>query len=275
MGLQVRGSLIVAIVTKGASVPLTFMFLYYCEKMDLAGWNVPYDGSTWPSSSVGDMSFHTDCNKDCNCHQDLYEPVCDDNNKQYFSPCFAGCYSVNSSLDQVYSNCSCLLSVNSSMTVSANACHYGCTKMYYVLAILFLCLTLMSCIFIPIQTVILRIHSDLDKTFSLGIMWMFARVLGAIPGPIILGAAIDVTCVVWGKTCKEDKASCWIYDNQLLGRNVCIFSTAVNFGATIMLLIAYLFYQTSKHKKTASYQLSSDIKQSETQTETQSNDIKD
>ena len=44
MGLQVKGSLIVAIITKGASVPLTLMFLFYCEKMDIAGWNVPYDG---------------------------------------------------------------------------------------------------------------------------------------------------------------------------------------------------------------------------------------
>ena len=46
LGLQVKGSLIVAIITKGASVPLTFMFLFYCEKIDLAGWNVPYDGET-------------------------------------------------------------------------------------------------------------------------------------------------------------------------------------------------------------------------------------
>ena len=54
---------------------------------------------------------------------------------------------------------------------------------------------------------------------------------GAIPGPIILGSAIDATCVVWGKGCEEGMTSCWIYDNQLLGRNVCIFTTSVNFGA--------------------------------------------
>ena len=43
LGLQVRGSLIVAIITKGASVPLTIMFLFTCDKMDLAGWSAPYD----------------------------------------------------------------------------------------------------------------------------------------------------------------------------------------------------------------------------------------
>ena len=72
---------------------------------------------------------------------------------------------------------------------------------------------------------------------------------GAIPGPIILGSAIDATCVVWGKGCEEGMTSCWIYDNQLLGRNVCIFTTSVNFGACLLLTIAYLFYMASIRKK--------------------------
>ena len=58
---------------------------------------------------------------------------------------------------QIYSNCSCLVSGNSTSTVSPDSCHYGCNKLYIVLAVLFVCLTLMSCIFIPIQTVILRL----------------------------------------------------------------------------------------------------------------------
>lgn len=41
--LQVKGDLIVAIITSAASVPLTFIFFFYCKKLDVAGWNVPYD----------------------------------------------------------------------------------------------------------------------------------------------------------------------------------------------------------------------------------------
>lgn len=265
--LQVKGDLIVAIITSAASVPLTFIFFFYCKKLDVAGWNVPYDENSSNRTSMNGLNFHSPCNENCNCRADLYEPVCDQDMKQYFSPCFAGCTTVNSSSEQIYSNCSCLLSDNSTRTVSAASCHYGCTKLYYVLAVLFLCLMLMTCIFIPIQTVILstdegtqaimdnicgsyRIHSDLDKTFSLGIMWMFARVLGAIPGPIILGAIIDSTCIVWGKGCHDDsKSSCWIYDSQLYGRNIFLFSTTVNFGATVFLVLAFLSYQYSKKKQ--------------------------
>ena len=79
---------------------------------------------------------------------------------------------------------------------------------------------------------------------------------GAIPGPIMLGIGIDATCVVWGKGCQEGVTSCWIYDNEMLGRNVCIFSTAVNFGAAVMLTIAYLFYMASIRKKENSYTIS-------------------
>ena len=45
--------------------------------------------------------FYSECNKNCSCHLDLYNPVCDHNNKQYFSPCFAGCTDVVSSSEQV------------------------------------------------------------------------------------------------------------------------------------------------------------------------------
>ena len=68
---------------------------------------------------------------------------------------------------------------------------------------------------------------------------------GQIPGPIILGAALDDTCIVWGETCRNDITSCWVYENNLLARNLTIFSVVVCFGTLVMLILAYIFYQRS------------------------------
>ena len=41
-------------------------------------------------------------------------------------------------------------------TVTAAACHSGCDKTYYVLPMLFVGTALVNCVYIPVQTIILR-----------------------------------------------------------------------------------------------------------------------
>lgn len=72
------------------------------------------------STFMTGLNFYSPCNENCSCHADLYAPVCDQNNKQYFSPCFAGCTTVSSSSEQVQ------VSVSSSSHVTVCFCLFVC-----------------------------------------------------------------------------------------------------------------------------------------------------
>lgn len=42
-----------------------------------------------------------ECNKDCQCTRQTFQPVCGSDNKtNYFSPCYAGCHPFNSYMNQ-------------------------------------------------------------------------------------------------------------------------------------------------------------------------------
>lgn len=41
----------------------------------------------------GPLDNNYNCNSDCNCQGEVYQPVCSQNGLNYFSPCFAGCKS--------------------------------------------------------------------------------------------------------------------------------------------------------------------------------------
>ena len=72
--------------------------------------------------------------------------------------------------------------------------------------------------------------------------------LGLIPGPLLLGALLDATCVVWGETCGNEVTSCWIYNNASMARNMALFCFILALCVTLTLLFAFLFYQMSERK---------------------------
>nr|CAD7432302.1 unnamed protein product [Timema monikensis] len=87
----------------------------------------------------GLLSTNFSCNKDCNCEQVKYTPVCSqDGAKSYISPCHAGCtgekLKVNGS--EIYTNCACV-APTSNLTksplegfVSSGACASDCSYQF-------------------------------------------------------------------------------------------------------------------------------------------------
>ena len=47
--------------------------------------------------------------------------------------------------------------------------------------------------------------------FSMAINTLFSF----LPAPIVFGAIIDRTCVLWGRTCAK-RGNCWLYDGEAL-----------------------------------------------------------
>ena len=62
---------------------------------------------------------------------------------------------------------------------------------------------------------ITRCVPDNQRTYALGLQWLFLCVFGSMPGPVLFGAFIDKTCILWEETC-SGKGSCLEYNNELL-----------------------------------------------------------
>lgn len=203
------------------------------------------------------INLDSPCNADCFCDTVKYSPVCyEPTMTTFFSACHAGCKTVLQNGE--YGNCSCTqnqmniensyyqsdnqskdqlsvstineesqLMTNILNIVKAGACKNDCGKSYLILTIIMCIIQLLTCSG-KIGNVLVNYRSvdDRDKAFAQGITLMLISLFALIPGPIIYGALIDSTCLVWDDACGM-KGNCWVYDPDKF-RNY-INSTAICF----------------------------------------------
>ncbi|XP_052249531.1 solute carrier organic anion transporter family member 4C1-like [Dreissena polymorpha] len=243
--LKVRGCFRVAIVCSSLVVLVSVALLAKCDHSHVAGVTHGY-----PNSSGSVLPGLTDsCNAGCQCHTELYEPVCDTQaGLQYFSPCHAGC-EVRSSDGKSYTSCSCILPSNGSSVsmVTKGKCDNGCKMLYVFLPIIFIAIFLLSTPSPPAVQATLRCVHDKHRTLGLGLKWFIVRLLGTVPGPILFGVIIDSTCVTWREKCGHH-ASCWIYDNDQLSRNFFLLVVCLKLGAITMFILAHQLYKAPKER---------------------------
>ncbi|CAD5122759.1 DgyrCDS11167 [Dimorphilus gyrociliatus] len=174
-------------------------FWINCDQTKFAGANVDYAGRSHNSLSLEDS-----CNANCSCTNVQYIPVCGDNNFKYYSPCHAGCSVINNTDKvKVYENCSCLNRYHneSQATVKSEPSVFS-----------------LQSINISVTT---RCVRDEHKKIAISFQWIFIRLLGTIPGPIILGKIFDTDCLQWESRCGSKGSSCGA---SFIG--LCLFLTA-------------------------------------------------
>ena len=66
---------------------------------------------------------------------------------------------------------------------------------------------------------------------------------GSIPGPILFGKLIDITCRLWQTKCDE-QGSCFFYDNQQMSRNILAVSIVGKFLSALFFFCALILYKT-------------------------------
>ena len=66
---------------------------------------------------------------------------------------------------------------------------------------------------------------------------------GSIPGPILFGKLIDITCKLWQTKCNE-QGSCFFYDNQNMSQNLLTVSLVGKFLSALFFFCALIFYKT-------------------------------
>ncbi|XP_054158014.1 solute carrier organic anion transporter family member 74D-like [Oppia nitens] len=152
------------------------------------------------------------CNSGCGCSNRVYQPICSsDGLNTYFSPCYAGCKSVDITTDPItFGDCNC---VQNSLTNTATTGY--CPRDCNLFPVFIILLSLGSLISSTARTgntlITLRCVDPQDKSFAMGIIGSFFAVFAYIPFPLIFGSITDSTCLVWEESCGKT-GNCWLYD---------------------------------------------------------------
>lgn len=70
-------------------------------------------------------------------------------------------------------------------------------------------------------------------------------ILGSIPGPILFGKMIDLTCLLWQKKCDNNDGSCFFYNNQNMSYNLMGIALAGKFLSILFFTLSLVFYKAS------------------------------
>ncbi|XP_076840429.1 solute carrier organic anion transporter family member 4A1 isoform X2 [Brachyhypopomus gauderio] len=253
LNLRCRGIIRFCMLCALLSLLAIFTFLSHCPNVSMAGVTTPYRTSGRVSSpfnsSVVDGNLTVGCNAGCNCVEEFYNPVCGADGVMYYTPCHAGCTTVNRSHSyghrQVFTGCTCVVgnvSWGEEGLAVAGKCSSSCNRMPTFLTFLFIIISFTFLSSIPALTATLRCVPDSQRSFALGIQWIVVRTLGGIPGPIAFGSVIDISCLLWQKHC-EDHGSCYVYQNSAMSKYTLIAGILYKVLGTVFFLLASVLYR--------------------------------
>ena len=112
---------------------------------------------------------------------------------------------------QRYVNCSCVAQVSGGRHQGAKEgrCSTDCNLLGVFLPFMVLIILVVASTAVPALIVTLRCVPDKQRSFAVALQSIIGRCVGAIPGPIIFGAAIDKTCIFAKKDCDGDAGACY------------------------------------------------------------------
>ncbi|XP_071956000.1 solute carrier organic anion transporter family member 4A1-like [Antedon mediterranea] len=240
LNLKVPGKLKFCMLNTTATILIAFMLLISCPQELVAGINQSYYGN---GTLMKDQSNLTaSCNVNCGCIVDSFSPVCGSNGIEYFDPCHAGC---KTSIDEkTFGECSCVALTTGSIDLEVNVgkCASDCNALPWFMLGFFVIMVFNFFSSIPATSTTLRCIPENQRSFGMGVQWIFARIFGTIPGPILFGLAIDASCLMWQYDC-GNKGSCWLYSNTDMGRNLLLIGLAFKLVSLAAFTSSLLLYK--------------------------------
>ncbi|XP_070785482.1 solute carrier organic anion transporter family member 1C1-like [Enoplosus armatus] len=248
---------------------LLLQFGTKCDNIPVAGLTISYNG-TQSVSYNRDMLF-SECNRDCSCSAEEWDPVCSDSGITYISPCMAGCLSSSGSgKNTVFHNCTCVSAsypAGSSTSVRLGQCPHAkdCSRSFTsYMAVSVLSSFINSLGATPGYMVIIRCISPELKSLALGIQALVTRTLGGIPAPVYFGALIDSTCLQWSIKKCGGRGACRIYDSAMyriifLGLITCLSGSSYFFIIAVIILLRRQFQKPERETETRHSKASKDI----------------
>ena len=188
------------------------------------------------------MTFdNLECNKDCKCSKNQYEPICSaDGKTHFFSPCQASCkdvkdivtYQDNNKTIQEYSACSCVLESapeSHNQMKSGNLtfisqqgfdyafsgfCSSDCSNHYnIVLLLMFIYGLFAGTERLPNTLILLRAIDKRDKAAAMTVLVTLVSAFALVPSPVIFGGIYDRACTIWAEKCGE-VLNCLVYNTD-------------------------------------------------------------
>ena len=93
-------------------------------------------------------------------------------------------------------------------------------------------------------TLVCRCIADEHRSLALGIQSMIFRVIGSIPGPIVMGALFDASCEFWQHQC-GDKGNCWVYNNIDLSAWIIVLLGSFRILSVILAICVRIFFDVT------------------------------
>jgi len=90
-----------------------------------------------------------------------------------------------------------------------------------------------------------------QRSLGLGIQWLIVRLLGSIPAPIVFGALMDSTCILWHKSCDGESGSCRAYDNSKMSQILLIVALIGKGVSLVSFILAWIVYKPPQHNPLA------------------------
>ncbi|XP_045427675.1 solute carrier organic anion transporter family member 6A1 [Pipistrellus kuhlii] len=241
-----KGLMRFTMITSAMSLVLVMLAIFvHCDPIPFAGISEDYNGT----GKLGNLA--APCNSHCRCSSSFYLAICGRDNIAYFSPCFAGCnQSKTFQNEKTYFNCSC---IDEGITISdeqgdfidarLGKCKSDCYKLPMFIVFFFSMIVFAGFSGIPNMLIILRIVAEKQRSLAMGLTYVFLRVFGTIPGPIVFKMVGETSCTFRDSGQCEGTGSCWIYDGikmAYLFLGICVLgklSTIVFTG------IAFVLYE--------------------------------
>ncbi|KAM9845826.1 solute carrier organic anion transporter family member 1C1 [Aulostomus maculatus] len=276
-------------VVSGAQLTFATSFLAYllmllqfgtkCDNIPVAGLTISYNGT--PSVLYKSEKLFSECNRECSCSGEDWDPVCSDSGITYISPCMAGCIdSSGYGKNTVFHNCSCVSAsfpAGSSTSVRLGQCPHAkdCTRSFTsYMAISVLSSFINSLGATPGYMIIIRCIPPELKSLALGMQTLVTRTLGGIPAPVYFGALIDLTCLKWSINKCGSRGACRLYDSDMyritfLGLVACLSGSSFFFIFAVIILLRRQF---RKPEQEADQPQSKTLKDIELQTSSKPNE---
>ncbi|XP_072175560.1 solute carrier organic anion transporter family member 4A1-like [Diadema setosum] len=241
--LHFRGMINLSLLCLFISACTIPSFLISCDNPKMAGVTVPYGNSSLVFNGDEPM-LDSACNANCSCGS-AFDPVCGNDGILYYTPCHAGCLTINTTASlMTYADCACIEpeSIGDVSSAVMGKCSHSCDFQIVFIVAFFVLLMLTLMATVPVTMATMRIVSHEQRSFALGFQSVLFRAFGTVPSPVVFGTLIDRTCILWERD-DSGGSQCWQYDNAAFSRTSLILALSLRCGSLVFLTLCACFYK--------------------------------